>query len=160
MRTNTENPPDAISAPWSMEVHAIERDEKGRWVKGSSGNTGGETSTGQRVAIWFRKALEGADPADLAGRSKLQQMFENMFAIATNTSALHMKEATWAFNALMERAYGPPVKDRTELDAMRAGGVTVQILQLPAAPAQVHVAPALIAPEFEDGEAAAAEGGR
>ena len=53
------------------------------------------------------------------------------------------------FNALMERAYGPPVKDKTELDAMSKGGAQVQILVLPAAQ-PVHGPRELPTPKFDD----------
>ena len=147
LQTSSHCPPTIPPWPKANAMYP-QRDEHGRWLKGTSGNEG-NMSTGQKVAHWFRVQLEGLDPKDENDKMKLARMFENMFAIAVNTDAKSRKEAVWAFNALMERAYGPPVKDKTELDAMSKGGAQVQILVLPAAQ-PVHGPRELPTPKFDD----------
>ena len=144
-----------ISPPWEFDAEdkpVIHRDELGHFLKGQSGNEG-NSSPGQRVSRWFFNALTDLDPKDTDGKMKLQKMFERMYEIATNTDKSHMKEATWAFNALMDRTVGPPIKDKSELDAIaKQGGVQIQILQLPALPAssQPQRVKPVLKPEFDD----------
>lgn len=145
--------------PWQSEERAIApRNEKGQFLKGFSGNEG-NTSTGQAVAAWFRRQLEDIDPRSGDGKCALQKMFESMLTVATNDwvdeKGKHYaaKESVWAFNALMERAYGPAIKDKSELDAIaKQGGVQIQILQLPALPAssQPQRVKPVLKPEFDD----------
>jgi hypothetical protein len=145
-----------LTIPWKTgEKPAVQRDENGRFLKGTSGNAG-NVSPGQAVARWFAKALEGVNPKDPESRTKLEVLFDNMFNIATSTESKYRKEAVWAFNALMDRAYGPPLKDKSELDAMREqAGVKIQVVAISPLPpsSQPQVKPQLQPPtEWEEGE--------
>lgn len=125
-----------LVVPWSSSpLKGAMRDEKGRILPGHSLNEG-NFSTGQAVAKWFRDKMEGIDPTDPQGRTYLERGFTRMAEIMFNDNPKGMKEAVWAFNALMARAYGDPVKDKSELDAMRESGSTfqIQVIQMPPLP--------------------------
>lgn len=122
----------AITTPWDLtNPNPPARNADGTFAKGSSGHAGGSTSKGQLISSWFRKAIESVDINDPASKCKLQLMFENMVAIAINNDPKGRKEATWAFNAIMDRTYGQAPKDDTELEAIRQGGASFTIVVNP-----------------------------
>ena len=57
-----------------------------------------------------------------------------MVEAATDTRVAVRKEMIWAYNALMDRAVGRPMKDESELEALRQGGVRIQIVNVPGHP--------------------------
>lgn len=99
----------------------------GRFLPGNKGGKGGAHSPVKRVAAWLRSELEKADPADPEKRLKLEKLFINLYTIATDDNVKTRKEAIWAFNALMDRAYGQ-FKNEDELEAIRESGTKVALL--------------------------------
>lgn len=108
-----------------QEFQAIApRDPKGRFGPGNTAANKGRHSLAKKAAAFVRAKLAAIDPRDPEGRSKLELITNNLIEIAANTDPKSRKEAVWAFNSLMERAYGTPLKSDEELEAMAQGGVT------------------------------------
>jgi hypothetical protein len=129
-----------------------DKEQANRLLNLAGATTRGRASKGQQVSKWFTKALEEADPNKPDGKLRIQLMFERMYEISINRSPKRMKEAIWAFNALMDRAYGPPIKDISELEAMAKSGnnVAIQVITLPPLPVVKPEDRSLIKPEFDD----------
>lgn len=138
----------------ALDPQRVMRNEKGQLMPGSRLNPAGsiESSPAKTIAAWFRKQLAKNDPSDPSGRTRMERLFLNMFNIATNEDTKYRKEAVWAFNALMERAYGVPLKDQSELDALAKGGVTFVFTQPPVLDTSNAPEPLLLSakPEFDD----------
>jgi hypothetical protein len=116
----------------------------GRWLPANR-----SASPGRKAQAYLAKKLDEILPGK--DKSAHAAMVDNMIAIAIDDNPRTRKEAIWAYRALAERAYGVPLKDQEELDAMRAQGVQIQIVQLPALPAPPPAANArLLKPEFDD----------
>lgn len=98
----------------------------GRFLNGNKG-----TSPGRKAQAYLSKKLEEILP----GRDKSANDEQLDWMIELSRGCPNMpdpegkglryklaKESVWAFRALWERAYGPPMKDPEELDAMRDSG--------------------------------------
>lgn len=90
-------------------------------------------SPGRKAQAWLARKLEETFKD---GKTRYELMTENMADIAMDTEPKYRKEAIWAYRALSERAYGMPLKDQSELDALAAGGGrTLVVVQMPSVPA-------------------------
>jgi len=90
-----------------------------------------KTTNSKKLANWIRHRLERFNPEVEGDVSAVERMINNMVRIATNTDEGHMKEAVWAFSALMERTYGKPLKDDSELEAMSKAGTVFVLCKEP-----------------------------
>jgi hypothetical protein len=126
MNTNS----DVLNSIVSIENEVVARNPDGTFAKGTR-SYAGSNSPAKKVAAWFRDQLAKIDPEDKEGRTKMDVLFSNMYAVATNTDPKARKEAVWAFNALLDRAFGPPLKDQAELDALAASGKVFILCQEP-----------------------------
>jgi hypothetical protein len=101
----------------------------GRFLSGNKSSV----SPGRKAQAYLAHKLEEILPGHTKPAN--DEMIAWMIELATGCPSLggnarykYAKEAIWAYRALAERAYGAPIKDQSELDALAKSGGTVFIL--------------------------------
>jgi hypothetical protein len=120
--------------------------ETGQFLPGNKLASNANGSPQKRVTAWLQRKLMGAQD----DMQEIERIVTNIIDIANNKDPKGRKEAVWAFNALMDRAYGTHKSDE-ELDAMRQSGVQIAIITVPGqSPEVVCSQPkALIAADYD-----------
>ena len=129
MIASQEDKEDSVNILSDMKkIERIEHYPNGKFGPGNTAANKGKHSLAKKVAAMIRVKLASPDPTDPQGRAQLELIINNLCSIATNTNPKTMKEAIWAFSALMERAFGAPLKSEEELEAIRESGVKIIVV--------------------------------